>query len=71
LALAACASQESDAQACAGYGYQPGTGAFADCMMQRDVRRRVAYAGAMQGMSDHFYRQAELQTPLTVQCYGC
>lgn len=45
LVLAGCGSApsqsrtEMDQGRCAGYGYQPGTDAFAKCMMTRDVAR--------------------------------
>ena len=46
--LAGCASPAevaaADRQTCAGYGFAPGTDAFANCMMQADARRQKAAA---------------------------
>ena len=43
LALIACTSPEEqraeDQSRCSGYGFQPGTTAFAQCMMTADMRR--------------------------------
>ena len=43
---AGCA--QNDQQACASFGFQPGTNAFANCMMERDSQRRQALMTYMQ-----------------------
>jgi hypothetical protein len=48
--LTGCASrQERDANKCAGYGYQPSTNEFAQCMENRDARRHDALKAYMLG----------------------
>lgn len=54
---ASCATdgpqQHADDQAkCAGYGYQPGTDQFADCMMKLDTRRQHQADSQKQSDSD-------------------
>jgi len=51
LALSACASRMERAAAdCRGYGFQPGTEAFANCAMQVDLARGArAQRGAFMG----------------------
>ena len=46
VTLDGCATQlhQRDQLACSGYGFQPGTEAFANCMMQRDLVRRDMWA---------------------------
>lgn len=50
MLLAACAQirearQARDADACASYGFRPGTDGYANCLMQRDNARRSGTAG--------------------------
>lgn len=52
LALAGCVSPEeqraADQQTCAGYGFAPGTDAFAHCMMSTAQQRTAINAAAAQ-----------------------
>jgi hypothetical protein len=44
--------QAADQAKCAGYGYQPGTTQFADCMMKLDTRREHQAASQKQNDAD-------------------
>lgn len=44
--------QAQDQQTCAGYGYQQGTDAFANCMMKLDSRRQKSEDSQKQSDSD-------------------
>lgn len=63
--LAACVSPEEqrarDANACAGYGFQPNTTAFANCMMQTAQQRAAQQAAAarQQSLNNTIAEQAE------------
>ena len=40
---------------CAGYGFKPGTDAFANCMMQMDRDEQAEYRRRQQDLSDSMY----------------
>lgn len=53
--LLGCASQQklqaADSQRCAGYGFKPGTDAFANCMMTQSSQREAQQAAAMRAQA--------------------
>ena len=51
-AAASPKDQAADQAKCAGYGYQPGTTQFADCMMKLDTRREHQAASQKQNDAD-------------------
>lgn len=80
IVLAGCAS---DQQVCAGFGYAPGTNAFADCMQNRYAQRVAAiqaisaqqqanqqqiYHEQMQAI-DNAQRANAIQRPSSSNCY--
>lgn len=59
LALAACASSEelrqADARACQGYGFAPGTPAFASCMQREALARSRPGSAVSLGVGGGFF----------------
>jgi hypothetical protein len=49
----------SDRERCTGYGYQPGTDAFADCMMRSDEKREYAEQRERQQADEKRQRDAD------------
>jgi hypothetical protein len=56
MSVAGCARM--DFERCEGYGFAPGTGAFAQCMQQVDLARRQALSNAANSM-----QPVQWQTP--------
>ncbi|OHX14337.1 hypothetical protein [Chromobacterium sphagni] len=62
LALTACASPEElramDQNACAGYGFQPGTDSFAKCMMKQSDKREQDMRARMEEAQKQMHQPA-------------
>ena len=57
LVLVGCVTAEDESKTCQGYGFKPGSEAFAGCMMDLDNRRsdrRAAVGSAMQSAGNNY-----------------
>ena len=68
VTLGGCASSENrdaeNRQACASYGFEPGTDSFANCMTQSDAQRRQAAADRQREQNEP--SEAPIAVPIPV-----